>query len=193
MRTKQEINQALGILYSRGDKISMLQADILENRRSARQIFQKMVMDVPQESRDEDAFFAARDAGMFLEGKLELEDFLPEVEPQIRKESEQTKVKVSVSLDYLITLTTRIERLEKQVCFLLERRNKSVYKHQADANKQDYLTQTQAYKYIGCSQLTLIRWTKDGMVRGYRKGSHVYYSKSELDINPTVQNFRNLK
>lgn len=56
MRTKQEINRALGILYSRGDKISMLQADILENRRSERQIFQKMVMDVPQESRDEDAF-----------------------------------------------------------------------------------------------------------------------------------------
>ena len=115
MRTKQEINRALGILYSRGDKISMLQAEILENRRSERQIFQKMVMDVPQESRDEDAFFAARDAGMFLEGKLELEDFLPEVKPQIRKESEQTKVKVSVSLEYLITLTTRIERLEKQV------------------------------------------------------------------------------
>ena len=38
-------------------------------------------------------FFAARDAGMFLEGKLELEDFLPEVKSQIRKESEQTKVK----------------------------------------------------------------------------------------------------
>lgn len=41
MRTKQEINRALGILYSRGDKISMLQAEILENRRSERQIFQK--------------------------------------------------------------------------------------------------------------------------------------------------------
>ena len=79
--------------------------------------FKKMVMDVPQESRDEDAFLLRVMPECFWKGNLELEDFLPEVKSQIRKESEQTKVKVSVSLEYLITLTTRIERLEKQVCF----------------------------------------------------------------------------
>lgn len=191
MRTKQEINEALEILYARGDKNSMLQADVLENKYSEREIFQKMVLDVLQENRDEAAFFAARDAGMFLEGKLGMEEFLS-VE-QTKKEDEQVMPEISISIDYLLALTTRVDRLEKQVRFLQDRKNRSTYKHSADANKHDYLTQTQAYKYIGCSQLTLIRWTKEGNVKGYRKGGHVYYSQSELDANPTVQNFRNLK
>lgn len=191
MRTIQEINEALEILYARGDKISMLQADVLEKKYSEREIFQKMVVDVLQENRDEVAFFAARDAGMFLEGKLGMEEFLS-VE-QTKKEDKQVMPEISISIDYLLALTTRVDRLEKQVRFLQERKNRSTYKYSADANKNDYLTQTQAYKYIGCSQLTLIRWTKEGNVKGYRKGGHVYYSQSELDANPTVRNFRNLK
>lgn len=193
MRTKEEINEVLEVLYTRGDNLSMLQAEVLEQRYSERMIFERMVMNVPQESRDEAAFFAARDAVLFLEGKLGLEEFLSEAMAQGDTEEERSTQEVSVSVDYLLALTARVERLEKLVHFLQGRKNKSTYKHQADANKQDYLTQTQAYKYIGCSQLTLIRWTKDGNVKGYRKGAHVYYSKSELDTNPTVQNFRNLK
>lgn len=193
MRTKEEINEVLEVLYTRGDNLSMLQAEVLEQRYSERMIFERMVMNVPQESRDEAAFFAARDAVLFLEGKLGLEEFLSEAMAQGDTEEERSTQEVSVSVDYLLALTARVERLEKLVHFLQGRKNKSTYKHQADANKRDYLTQTQAYKYIGCSQLTLIRWTKDGNVKGYRKGAHVYYSKSELDTNPTVQNFRNLK
>ena len=92
----------------------------------------------------------------------------------------------------LAMLLHRIEKLETQVRILKGEKQKRSYKKASDYSKNDFLTQTEAYRYIGCSQCTIIKWTNKGMLKGYRKGQHLYYKKSELDNNPVVQNFKNI-
>lgn len=61
MRTKNEINQAVAILTRKADRPSLVQAEVLQGSMTEQQVFQKYVMEVAEENRDEVVFFAARD------------------------------------------------------------------------------------------------------------------------------------
>ena len=203
IRTKQEIKQAVAILEHKADSLSMVMAEVLQEGMTEQQVFQKYVMDVADADRDESVFFAARDAARFRAGHIGLEELIPDAQSMnaadfnaagalgIVDEENDT---ILLSRKDFNKLLARIKRLEKQVGFLCEKYEKElVYYQSPNLEKDDFMIQEDAFKYIGCSKATINSWTKKGFVKGYRKGTRVYYSKSELDSNPTVQNFRHLK
>ena len=53
MRKKQEIKKGITILRMKGDKISLLQAEVLENGHNESQVFATYVASVPEEDKDE--------------------------------------------------------------------------------------------------------------------------------------------
>lgn len=203
MRTKNEIRQAVAILRHKGDRISMLQAATLEEGRNEAWVFATYVTSVPEDAKDEAAFFAARDAARFAAGHIGLEELVPDVQSMTAADfaaagalgvvDEKSDTLLLSRSDY-DSLIARIEQLEKQMYILYKKHGKEVVYHQVPTHgKDDFMIQEEAFKYIGCSKATIHSWTKKGLIKGYRKGAHVYYSQSELDANPTVRNFRNLK
>ena len=190
MRTNKEINYAVALLRQKGDRISLTQAEVLELRLTEKAVFERYVANVPAEEKDEAVFFAARDAARYLAGGIALEELIPDAEQY----SVETTEEITITADFFKVLIEKIDNLEKKIDMLSGIQPiKKTYATHADFSKEDYMTQEKAYRYIGCSKVTLKSWTDKGLVKGYRKGSHVYYSKSELDANSTVQNFRNIK
>ena len=80
MRTKNEIKQAVAILTRKADRLSLVQAEVLQGSMTEQQVFQKYVMEVAEENRDEEMFFAARDAARFSAGHIGLEELIPDVQ-----------------------------------------------------------------------------------------------------------------
>ncbi|MFR5958494.1 MAG: hypothetical protein ACLUHA_01650 [Bacteroides stercoris] len=80
MRTKNEIKQAVAILTRKADRLSLVQAGVLQGGMTEQQVFQKYVMEVAEENRDEAVFFAARDAARFSAGHIGLEELIPDVQ-----------------------------------------------------------------------------------------------------------------
>lgn len=190
MRTTKEINQAAAILRKKGERLSIIQAEVLEKRLNEKAVFERYVVCVPAKEKDEATFFAARDAARYLDGGITLEELIPDAEKYPVKEMDT----VIIHRDLIKTLIEKIDSLERKIDALSGIQPiKKTYTTQADYSKGDYMTQEKAFQYIGCSKVTLKSWTDKGLVKGYRKGAHVYYSKSELDANPTVQNFKNIK
>lgn len=196
MRTKQEISQAAAILRQKGDRLSLEQAVIAENRCTEAWVFEHYVTNVSPQNKDETLFFAARDAARYVAGGISLEALIPDASeyPALEETDASTGATLLISADILERLIRQIARLEQKVDALTAHRTKNIaYTTLADCSKDDFLTQKEACEYIGCSKVTLLAWMKKGLVKGSRRGSHIYYSQSELDENITVQNFKNLK
>lgn len=189
MRKSQEISKAIAILRKKGDKLSLNQADVLANRRGEVWVFERYVRDVADAERDESVYCAARDAAKYLIGRIEMAELIPDIEKYQKIAAPSPEPKVSTE-----SLLRRIEKLERLVDdLLLERRQRSAYKKMPESyDRGDFLIQTKAYEYIGCSKTTLKSWTDKGLITGYRKGTKVYYCKSELDASPVVLNFKNI-
>ena len=49
MRTKNEIKQAVAILTHKADRLSLVQAEVLQGGMTEQQVFQKYVMEVTEE------------------------------------------------------------------------------------------------------------------------------------------------
>lgn len=56
MRKQEEINRTIAILRKKGDRFSMSQAEVLEQRRTETQLFKEFVLSVGEENKD-DKFF----------------------------------------------------------------------------------------------------------------------------------------
>lgn len=197
MRTKQETERAAAILQKKGDRISLVQLGIVVNGRTESWVFEHYVQNISEEAKDEATFFAARDAARYVAGSIALEELIPDAEAYaicLSDCGDSEAGTLLVGVDILYKLVKQIARLEQKIDALTSQRAKDIpYTTQADYSKDDFMTQEKAYQYIGCSKVTLQSWTKRGLVKASRKGSHVYYSKSELDENVTVQNFKHLK
>ena len=166
MRKQEEINRAATILRKKGDRISVAQAEVLEKRRTETQLFKEFVLSVGEEKKDEQYFYALRDAARYAAGGMELKDLIPDADK------------------YPVELAP----VQKK-----ERRQRAEYQKKPDTNRADFISQEETAKWVGCSRETLNSWQRKGFITGYRKAGRVYYSKSELESSPKVQNFRNLK
>lgn len=197
MRKQQEINRAAAVLRKKGDRISLAQAVVLEKGQTETQLFKKYVLSVGEDKKDDQYFFALRDAARFAAGGLELEELIPDWDKHPVEEPFDTATMynmITLPLQEFRDLMKTLHRLEEKVDLLCEKRSKDItYEQTSGSVENDYIIQETAYKYVGCSKVTIQSWTKKGFVKGYRKGNHVYYSKSELDASAVVQNFRNLK
>ena len=189
MRTQSELDEALLALADVGTPEANAQWEVIEGRRTETWVFNKYVRDVPDDQKNESLFYAARDAALFVAGKLDFEMLATVSEV----DETDNRPQAHFSKEFLEALLHRIERLETQVRILKGMKQKRSYKGATDYEGNDFMTQTEAYKYIGCAQCTVIKWTNKGMLKAYRKGNHLYYKKSELDMTPVVQNFKNIK
>lgn len=195
MRTKQEIKHAVAILRQKGDALSLVQAAVIEYQRTESWVFAHYVQNVSADEKDEATFFAARDAARYVAGGIALEELIPDASeyPEM-PQSCISQNEIMVPMELIERLISRIESLERKIDTLTEKESKdATYTRLADHSNDDFMTQDEACKHIGCSKDTLISWRKKTFVKGYRKGAHVYYSLSELNTSPTVQNFMNIR
>lgn len=194
MRTEKELDEALSLLDENWNENSRVQADIIMNHRTEEWVFEHYVRGVSEEDRNEDLYFAARDAARFVAGKIQIDELVTvKADKQdIPETALQESGELLVPSALLRELQNRIERLEIQVRILKGYRQRRSYQRAMSYEENDFITQTEAYHYIGCSQSTIIKWTRKGMLKGYRKGQHLFYKRSELDASPVVQNFKNI-
>ena len=206
MRTKNEIRQAVAILRHKGDRISMLQAATLEEGRNEAWVFATYVTSVPEEAKDETAFYACRDAARFVAGHIGLEELVPDVQSMTAADfaaagalgtmdaPKPKKERQTVSVQEFEALKRKVKQLEGFMEDLLkERRQRAEYQKLPDTNRADFIGQKEATELIGCTRETLGAWQRKGFITGYRKAGLVYYSKSELAASPVVQNFITIK
>lgn len=195
MRKSQEIEKAIAILEEKGDKLSKVQIDILKNRRNEVWVFEHFVRESSNENRDEAAYCAARDAAKYLNGKLELEELIPNSGNCIAATEVSTGRLPSPNemwkmIQELSSRVNRLERIIKQgqefkVCT-------PDFRGEEEFDESEYMLQAVAYKYIGCSLTTLKSWKKKGVVPFYRKGGRIYFKKSDIDNNPILNRYKSM-
>ena len=188
MRKQSEINRAIKILRAKDSRISLEQADVISHRLDERSVFDKYVKNVSEADRNEELFFAVRDAARFLKGDISLEVLIPWLDEVEEPEADEDEM-ITVSAAEFNRLIRRIERLERRLK-LPKETSAAKRKSVREAPNCDLISQVEACKYIGCGKTTIKRWANNGFITGYMKGANVYYSKRELDRSPVVQEHR---
>lgn len=191
MRKNEEITRAIATLKKKGDRISLKQSEILEGSYTEKQVFEKYVCSVSEEQKDDQLFYALRDAARYAAGKLTLEELIPDADKYPVKEVSVTKTQqTTTSTDKYQALLRRVKVLEGLVEDLCkERRSRSEYQKKPDTDRADFITQNEAKKYVGCSKDALRAWQLKGYITVYIQGGRVYYRKSELENSPKVQSY----
>lgn len=195
MRTKQEIKQAVAILNHKADRLSQIMAEVLTSSMTEQQVFQKYVMEVGEEDRDEEVFFAARDVARFLAGHIGLEELIPDFESiPVEEVPDATTQQVPVSgeiemievpLQTFREILGSIRQLEEEVCALC-----GIDSNIRTVPTNDLMELKSVLEYIGCGETTLRRWIRKGLLPvPYHRGIYSFYSKSELESNKTVQRY----
>lgn len=197
MRTKQETERAVAILRQKGDTLSLVQAAVIEDRRTESWVFINYVQNVSKEEKDEATFFAARDAARFVAGGIALDELISDAEVYVAAPIEAKEEFVPEGI--IQTLIKRIDALEKRVKTLEACKKKTVVRKQSLCKtiviaqlKNDHIMQAKAIKYIGCVKNTLIAWARKGLINRYYNGGRFYYSKSEIDKNATIQAYKRM-
>lgn len=183
MRKQEEINRAAAILRKKGDRISVAQAEVLEKRRTETQLFKEFVLSVGEDKKDEQFFYALRDAARYAAGGMELEDLIPDVDKYLVDESVGVKGSGCVTLsrkDYN-ELLARIGRLEQWIGLSRKPATLKPTVMPEGMDMKDMLKQNEACQYLNCGKNTIKKWAAKGLVHAYQKGKYVYYSKKELD------------
>lgn len=191
MRKQSEINRAIEYLKPLVDKVSRLQVEILENKRSETWVFNQYVRDVPEDKQNETLFYAARDAAMFLSGKIGISSICPDLEdgPEEEQELEET---ITLSLSEYKKLLLRLERVERRLGLRVGDVAPAPRKDISEA-PDDLIGQADACRLIGCGKTTIKRWANKGLITGYQKGRSVYYSRRELIGSPVVRDYKDSK
>lgn len=191
MRKQSEINRAIEYLKPLVDKVSRLQVEILENKRSETWVFNQYVRDVPEDKQNETLFYAARDAAMFLSGKIGISSICPDLEDEPEEEQELEET-ITLSLSEYKKLLLRLDRVERRLGLRVGSLEKVPRKDISEA-PDDLIGQADACRLIGCGKTTIKRWANKGLITGYQKGRSVYYSRRELIGSPVVRDYKDSK
>lgn len=181
MRKKSEIKRAIEALRQKCDHISQAKLQVLEGVRSEQWVFDNYVK-IPEEKRDEEAFFAARDAAQFVAGKIGISAICPELEDSPEDVDEDT---ITIPRSEFDKLLKRLERVERRLGLRVGSVEKAERKDISEA-PDDLIPQVEACRYIGCGKSTIKRWADRGLITGYVKGRSIMYSKKELDKSKVV-------
>lgn len=181
--TKQ-IQKAMAYLKDKDDAISAAQYNTLLNRMNESQVFSTYMASLSDEERNEDVYYAARDAARFLAGKLPLSAIIPlDEDDDNDTEDDDT---VTIKRSQLEDILKRLERLEKKVGI------RKVERIAILANKtpDDLISRLEAIKWIGCGKSTIKRWALSGAITQYTSGGNIYYSKSEIRKSLVYQDYK---
>lgn len=191
MRKQSEINRAIEHLKACNDNVSRIQLEVLETKRSESWVFNRYVRDVPEDEQNETLFYAARDAAMFLSGKIGISSICPDLEdgPEEEQELEET---ITLSLSEYKKLLLRLDRVERRLGLRVGDVAPAPRKDISEA-PDDLIGQADACRLIGCGKTTIKRWANKGLITGYQKGRSVYYSRRELIGSPVVRDYKDSK
>lgn len=190
MRKQSQINRAIEYLKPLVDKVSRLQVEILENKRSETWVFNQFVRDVPEEKQNETLFYAARDAAMFLAGKIGISAICPDLEDEPEEEEEEDTITLSLS-EYK-KLLLRLERVERRLGLRVGDVAPAPRKDISEA-PDELIGQADACRLIGCAKTTIKQWANKGLITRYQKGYNVYYSRRELLGSSVVRDYKDSK
>lgn len=178
--TKQ-IQKALAYLKDKDDAISAAQYNTLLNRMNESQVFSTYMASLPEEERNEDVYYAARDAARFLAGKLPLSAVIPDAEDDDNDTEDDDTV--TIKRRQLEDILKRLDRLEKRVG--ISRESKPFHKA-----PDDIMTIEEAAAWAGCGERTIRRWAQKGCFTSYRKSGRYYFSKSEIEKSLVYQEYK---
>lgn len=181
MRKNKDISLAIAILKKKGGKLSLIQIEVLENRHNEIWVFEHYVRDVENENRDEAVYCAARDAAMFLAGKIEVGDLIPDMNQYPVTEKD---LKEQTDKDRIKALENRLCELERLVEFLSQKINLTVRDEDLG-----YMTSKEVVDYIGCPVSLMRTWRKKGVLPYYQRASRVFYHKKDIDNNITIKKY----
>lgn len=182
--SNKQIQKALAYLKDKDDAISAAQYNTLLNRMNESQVFSTYMASLPDEERNEDVYYAARDAARFLAGKLPLSAIIPLAEDDDNDTEDDDTVIIKRS--QLEDILKRLDRLEKKVGI------RKVDRIAMVANKapDDLISRLEAIKWIGCGKSTIRRWALSGAITQYTSGGNIYYSKSEIKKSLVYQEYK---
>ena len=194
MRKQEEINRTIAILRKKGDRFSMSQAEVLEQRRTETQLFKEFVLSVGEENKDDKFFYALRDAARYAAGALELEELISDASSYPVSDKDFCREVKTISVREFRAMERKVNLLEELVNELLQAsRIRIENKEVPEASRTDFINQSEAARYVGCRKETLRGWSMRGFITAYSMDGVVHYSKSELDASPAVRHYRTVK
>ena len=173
--------KALAYLKDKEDAISVAQHNVLINEMNETQVFNTYMSSLPEEERNEDVYYAARDAARFRVGKLPLSAVIPDAEDDDNDTEDDDTV--TIKRRQLEDILKRLERLEKRVG--ISRESKPFHKA-----PDDIMTIEEAAAWAGCGERTIRRWAQKGCFTSYRKSGRYYFSKSEIEKSLVYQEYK---
>lgn len=173
--------KALAYLKDKEDAISVAQHNVLINEMNETQVFNTYMSSLPEEERNEDVYYAARDAARFRVGKLPLSAVIPDAEDDDNDTEDDDTVTIKRS--QLEDILKRLDRLEKRVGICVE--TKPFHKAPADV-----MTIEEAAAWAGCGERTISRWAHKGCFTTYRNSGRGYFSKSEIEKSLVYQEYK---
>lgn len=171
----KHIQKVMTYLKDKDDAISAAQYNTLLDRMNETQVFSTYMASLPEEERNEDVYYAARDAAKFLAGKLPLSAMIPESDDEENETEKYDNSTLTIQCSVLRNILRRLDRLEKEIGITGFER--IAY---ADINSDDLIPRIEAIKWIGCGKSTIRRWVKSGAITKYISDGSIYYSKSEI-------------
>lgn len=183
--SNKHIQKVMAYLKDKDDAISRAQYNTLLNRMNESQVFSTYMASLPEEERNEDVYYAARDAARFLAGKLPLSAVIPESDNEENETEKNDTATVTIKCSVLRNILRRLDRLEKEVGITGFERIAS-----ADINSDDLIPRIEAIKWIGCGKSTIRRWVKSGAITKYISNGNIYYSKSEIKKSLVYQEYK---
>lgn len=187
MRTAGEICRAVKMVGLYGGRYKDDQKEVLNSRLTERQVFDRYVNRSAE--KNEDLFFAVRDAARYLSGRMQLCDLLPEM-PE--NEDEQDEGLVTLTREEYENLISRIERLER-VANIRSRHNGLAIRRSVEHAPKDLIRQAEACRMLGCDKNRIRQWVNKGLLTTYVKGRFVYYSRKELLSSGVVVDYQQRK
>lgn len=176
--------KALAYLKNKEDAVSVAQYNVLVNEMNETQVFNTYMSSLSEEERNEDVYYAARDAARFRVGKLPLSAVIPDAEYDENNTEDDDTITIKRSL--LEDMLKRLDRLEKKVGI------RKIDRIAMLANKapDDLISRLEAIKWIGCGKSTIRRWALSGAITQYTSGGNIYYSKSEIKKSLVYQEYK---
>ena len=201
--SRSDIKIAIKALEKKNDDLSLVQLSVIKRRMTETQVFQEYVVNTDE--KNEERFFAARDAAQFLTGKLDLTSLIPadelytqtDLEEEFEAPVDQDPIydpdeMISIRRGDLESLIKRLERVEIRLG--IRARKKSTLKLTIDdTDAKDLMRQSEAMQYIGCAKSTIRRWSEKGLLKAYVDGRNTWYSKHEIDKSKVVKDYKEEK
>lgn len=189
MKVKKEIIESvLKVLEQKGDSTSLEQCHVIKEGLTEQEVFREYVVNTDEEERNQDLYFACRDAALFLAGKLPASAIAPELTDEIIAEANYTEDMededkedtITISRAVFEELMERIEKLEYWTGMKRRVQPKKLPPLPADANPDDYIIQKEAASLMGLSKHGIRGYVNRGELNAYQDNRFVKFKKDEV-------------